>query len=141
MAIRAWGVLVPLAVYSYQSLAVAGLFAWRSGPPRPLAVIADARRGSWHCQDVAADGSMGELRRAASDQLPPGELLMPEHFRCWDRPSRAVSTCRYDLARVFPAVADCDCFKRSEHPNALQPEAPDYRRWTAQVHRAETRSR
>ncbi|HVZ65455.1 MAG TPA: hypothetical protein VG936_12855 [Lacunisphaera sp.] len=140
MAIRAWGILAPLAIYSYQSLAVAARFAWRSCPPRSLAVIADARRGFWHCQEVGGDGSVTVLRRLASDQLPSGELLMPEHFRCWDRPPRAVSTCRYDLARVLPDLADCDCFRKSEHPNALQSEAPVYRRWTAQVHRAETKS-
>ncbi|HVT72277.1 MAG TPA: hypothetical protein VHD61_04015 [Lacunisphaera sp.] len=140
MAIRTWAILAPLAVYSYQSLAVAGQFAWRTGAARPLAVIADARRGSWHCQEIAADGSRAELRRLASDRLPGGELLMPEHFRCWDRPPRTVAACRYDLAKVLPALADCDCFKKSDRPNALQVEAPDYRRWTAQVHRAETRT-
>ncbi|HTL66494.1 MAG TPA: hypothetical protein VL200_02425 [Lacunisphaera sp.] len=140
MAIRTWGILAPLATYSYQSLAVAGLFAWRAGPARPLAVIADARRGTWHCQEVARDGTMPEMRRLGSEQLPPGELLMPEHFRSWDQPPRAAAACRYDLARILPALADCDCFRKSDHPNALQLEAPEYRRWTAQVHRAEARS-
>lgn len=140
MTIRTWSVLAPLAVYSYQSLAIAGQFAWRSAAPRALTVIADARRGSWHCQEVAHDGSMTTQRRLPFDQLPPGELLMPEHFRSWERPPRAVAPCRYDLARVLPPLADCDCFRKCDRPNALQPDAPEYRRWTAQVHRAGARS-
>src|SRR4051812_6459597 len=77
MAIRTWQVLQPRPAYAYQSLAVAGCFASR-GAAGPLAIIADARRDSWHLQPIAADGSPGLLQRVPTQDLPSGDLLSPE---------------------------------------------------------------
>ncbi len=135
MAIRTWQVLQPRPAYTYQSLAVAGCFARRTRTG-PLALVADARRDTWHVQPIAAEGSPGPLQRVAADKLPAEELLTPENFRAWAQPPRPVATCSYDLAQILPAIAGMDLFRAVEMPDAFQHEAPDYKKWSAQVHSA-----
>jgi tRNA threonylcarbamoyladenosine biosynthesis protein TsaB len=137
MALRTWQVLAPGPVYAYQSLAVAGQFAWAL-QPRAFTVIADARRDTWHCQPVGADGRMPALQRLPAAGLPAGELLTPENFRAWAPPPRPAATCPYDLAAVFPAIAGGDHFHAAAAPDAFQHEAPAYRKWSAQIHQAAT---
>ncbi len=140
MALRTWQVLKARPAYTYQSLAVAGHFAWTQ-TPRDFTVIADARRDTWHVQAVRADGRLTALQRVAATELPAGELLTPENFRAWAPPPRPAAGCSYDLAKIFPALGDGDYFRATETPDAFQHEAPEYKKWSAQVHRAATAPR
>jgi tRNA threonylcarbamoyladenosine biosynthesis protein TsaB len=135
MAIRTWQVLRSRPAYAYQSLAVAGCFARRSRAG-PLAIIADARRDSWHVQAIAETGLPEPLQRIVAGALPAGQLLTPEHFRAWAQPSRPMATCSYDLVEILPAIAGLDLFHAVALPDAFQHEAPDYKKWSAQVHSA-----
>ena len=135
MALRTWQVLKPRPAYAYQSLAVAARFAWTQ-TPRAFAVIADARRDTWHQQAVGTDGGLAPLQRVAATGLPAGELLTPEHFRAWAQPPRPATPCSYDLARIFPTLAAGDYFHAATAPDAFQHEAPAYKKWSAQVHSA-----
>ena len=138
MALRTWAVLKVRPVYAYQSLALAGRYEWQQKAPRSFTVIADARRDSWHCQSVGADGGMTPLQRKPAVELPAGELVTPADFRSWALPPRPAVTCRYDLALILPAVADGDYFHAAGMPDAFQHEAPEYKKWSAQIHRAAT---
>jgi tRNA threonylcarbamoyladenosine biosynthesis protein TsaB len=137
MAVRTWQVLKPRPAFAYQSLAIAARFAW-STQPRALAVIADARRESWHVQTVGIDGTFGAIQRTPSAALPSGELLTPEKFRAWSALPRPAGLCTYDLAKLFPAVADIDLFRAAGAPDAFQHEAPEYKKWSAQIHSSAT---
>jgi tRNA threonylcarbamoyladenosine biosynthesis protein TsaB len=140
MALRTWQVLKPRPVYAYQSLAVAGQFAWTQ-QTRSFAVITDARRDTWHVQSIGIDGRMSPLQRVPAAGLPAGELITPENFRTWAQPPRPAATCGYDLAKIFPAIADGDFFHAVTAPDAFQHEAPEYKKWSAQIHRAPTAAR
>ena len=140
MALRTWLALKPRPVFAYRSLALAALAEWRRAP-RPFSLIADARRESWHLQPVAADGALGALERRATAELPAGELLTPAGFRVWSKPPAAVTECSYDLAALFATLGDADLFRPVEAPDVLQHEAPDYKKWSAQPHSAETAAR
>lgn len=135
MALRTWQVVCPRPVYAYQSLAVAAHHEWTQHPGRRFSVIADARRDTWHCQPVEADGRMAALQRVPAIGMPPGELVTPENFRSWAPPPRPAAPCRYDLATIFPALGDGDYFQASTAPEAFQHEAPEYKKWSAQIHR------
>jgi tRNA threonylcarbamoyladenosine biosynthesis protein TsaB len=137
MALRTWQVLQPRPVYAYQSLAVAARGAW-ARQARAFSVIADARRETWHVQAVGADGHHARLERVPAGALPDGELLTPENFRAWAQPPRPAAACSYDLARIFPALGDGDFFRPTDAPDSFQHEAPEYKKWSAQVHRAPT---
>ncbi len=137
MALRTWQVLKPRPVYAYQSLAVAAHGAW-TRQARAFAVVADARRDTWHVQAVAADGRLATLQRVPAAELPAGELLTPENFRAWAQPPRPAASCSYDLAQIFPLLAGGDYFRATEAPDAFQHEAPEYKKWSAQVHSAAT---
>jgi len=136
MALRTWQMLRPRPAYAYQSLAVAGHFEWIEGGHRAFSVITDARRDTWHCQQVEADGRLPALQRLAAAELPPGEWVTPENFRAWAPPPRPAATCSYDLARIFSALGDGDFFRAIEAPDAFQHDAPAYRKWSAQIHQA-----
>lgn len=140
MALRTWQVIKPRPAYAYQSLAVAARFAWTQ-TPRAFAVIADARRDTWHEQTVGADGGLAPLQRVPATGLPAGELLTPEHFRAWAQPPRPAPPCCYHLATIFSATGGDDLFRPVEAPDAFQHEAPVYKQWSAQVHRAPTAAR
>ncbi len=141
MALRTWLTLKPRAVYAYQSLALAARFAWSQHDCRDLIVIADARRDTWHCQPIRADGSLSPLQRLPAADLPAAELFTPENFRAWAQPPRPAATCSYDLAAIFPAVMDGDYFTATAAPDAFQYEAPEYKKWSAQAHSAATAAR
>jgi tRNA threonylcarbamoyladenosine biosynthesis protein TsaB len=136
MALRTWQVLKPRSAFAYQSLAIAAYFEWTRNGPRDLAVIADARRDSWHRQHIAADGRLTLLERVPATELPPGELVMPENFRAWAKPPHPAAICSYDLAKIFPALIENggDFFGAVDAPEAFQHEAPAYKKWPAQIH-------
>ena len=135
MAVRTWQTLRARPAYAYQSLAVAGCHE-RRVLGGAVTVIADARRDTWHVQAVPAEGAPGPLQRVASAALPSGGLLMPENFRTWTPLPATLKTCSYDLAQILPAIAGLDLFRPSAAPDAFQHEAPDYKKWNAQVHSA-----
>jgi tRNA threonylcarbamoyladenosine biosynthesis protein TsaB len=140
MALRSWKILRERPAYAYQSLALAAC-GEHARAARALSVIADARRDTWHCQAIAADGSLATLQRLPAGGLPAGETLTPAHFRAWAALPAGTRTCPYDLEPLLPAAAGRDLFRQIEAPDAHQHEAPDYRRWSAQVHSAETAAR
>jgi tRNA threonylcarbamoyladenosine biosynthesis protein TsaB len=137
MALRIWLTLKQRPVFTYQSLALAAVGEWNRSP-RAFAAIADARRESWHRQPVGANGDLGPLERFATGDLPAGELLAPAEFRVWSKPPQNLTGCPYDLATLFAAVGDADLFRPVETPAVLQHDAPDYKKWSAQPHSAET---
>jgi tRNA threonylcarbamoyladenosine biosynthesis protein TsaB len=139
MALRTWQVLKARPVFAYQSLAVAGRAAWIQ-KARAFAVIADARRDTWHVQAVGADGRLVTLQRMPAGELPAGELLTPENFRAWTQPPRPAGGCSYDLSTIFPVLGEGDYFRSTEAPDTFQHEAPEYKKWSAQVHSAATAS-
>ena len=53
-------------------------------------------------------------------------------------PPRPAAICGYDLATIFPKTAEIDFFRAVEAPDAFQHDAPEYKKWSAQVHRAAT---
>ncbi|HYC72571.1 MAG TPA: peptidase M22 [Opitutaceae bacterium] len=140
MALRTWQVLQPRPAFAYRSLAVAARHEW-ARRPRDFAVIADARRDSWHVQPIDASGRLGPPRRVATAELPGGELLAPENFRAWSAPPRALATCPYDVGAILDGLGEADVFRAVDAPDAFQPEAPEYRKWSAQVHSAATAPR
>jgi len=138
MAIRTWQTLVPRPAYAYQSLAVAAHFEWSRRAARSFILIADARRETWHCQSISSSGQTAPLERRAAVDLPAGELVSPASFRAWAQPPRPVGSCGYELAEIFPSLADADFFRLVESPNAFQHDTPEYKKWSAQVHSSAT---
>ena len=138
MAIRTWQTLAPRPAYAYQSLAVAAHFEWSRQAARSFTVVADARRETWHCQSIDASGRPALLQRRAAAELPAGELVSPASFRAWAQPPRPVGPCGYLLAEIFPSLTDGDFFRLTDTPNAFQPDAPEYKKWSAQVHSSAT---
>ena len=138
MAIRTWQSEIPRPAYRYQSLALAAHFASAQKPSHRFAVIADARRESWHCQTVEVDGRMSALQRLPLADLPRLELLTPENFRMWSVLPASVTTCSYDLQKLFSSAAQGDYFQPTAAPDAFQHEAPDYKKWSAHTHSAAT---
>ena len=138
MALRTWQVLSPRRVYFYQSLAIAAHHEWTQKPGRSFNVIADARRGTWHCQGVAAGSGPAGLQRLPAAELPAGELVTPENFRAWAPLPRPAAVCSYDLANIFPALGEGDFFQATSAPDAFQHQAPEYKKWSAQVHSSAT---
>ncbi len=137
MALRTWIALKPRPVFRYQSLALAGIAEWRRAP-RAITFIADARRESWHVQSLDASGQLAPLERRATAELPGGELLTPADFRVWSRPPAHVTGISYELPRLFDAAGDVLSFEPVDQPDVLATHAPDYRKWSAQPHSAET---
>jgi tRNA threonylcarbamoyladenosine biosynthesis protein TsaB len=137
MALRTWLTLRPRPVFTYQSLMLAALAEWRRAP-RSFSVVADARRENWHVQPIATDGTLGSLHRCPATELPGGELLTPAGFRVWSKPPVGVSECNYDLESLIGAADAADLFQPVTAPDVLQHEAPDYKKWSAQPHSAET---
>ncbi|MEO6995648.1 MAG: hypothetical protein ABI273_18730 [Lacunisphaera sp.] len=138
MALRTWQILKRQPIFSYQSLAIAAYSEWTQNTPRGFAVIADARRDTWHRQHVRADGALSPLQRVPTTELGEGELVTPEDFRAWATPPRPAKPCSYDLAKIFPTLKNADLFRQTETPDSFQHEAPEYKKSPAQIHSIET---
>ncbi|MFI5336650.1 MAG: peptidase M22, partial [Opitutales bacterium] len=63
-------------------------------------------------------------------------LRIPSAFRAWAPPPRPGLDCPYDAAVLLADLADHDLLTATEAPEAFQHEAPVYRKWTAEIHRA-----
>lgn len=126
MAIRAWCLLRPAYVFAYHSLALVA----HTSVPAGVLVIADARRGHWHC--VSANSN---LRRVPTAELA-GELVMPDDFRNWTPLPAGTKRVPYLLQELFSRVGEHDLFHAVTAPEAFQHEEPSYAGWTPQIHRA-----
>jgi tRNA threonylcarbamoyladenosine biosynthesis protein TsaB len=134
MALRTWNALAPRPVFAFRSLEIVAHDLVRRGPRENFSVIADARRGTWHCIEVHS-GAAGPLRRVNSAALTGG-LFMPENFRTWAaRPAETKAT-SYDLATLLPRVAGVELFRATGAPDAFLHEDPSYLTWTPRIHRA-----
>jgi tRNA threonylcarbamoyladenosine biosynthesis protein TsaB len=140
MALRTWQTLKPRPAYAYQSLAVAARAEWKR-QPRNFTVIADARRDTWHVQSIDAAGTLTPLQRKSPAELPSGERLTPANFRAWSELPAGTVECGYDIAAIMGHLTDADLFHLAANPDAFQHETPDYKKWSAQIHSAETAPR
>ncbi len=129
MALRAWAAVwegdVRL-IYGYGSLA---LVAQGLGQPG-RAVIADARRESWHVFRMGAG-----LARVPAAEVPAG-AVMPEGFRAWQPLPPGTERVPYLVSDLLGRTADEDLFTPVEAPDAFLHEEPSYATWTPQLHRA-----
>lgn len=126
MAIRAWCVLQPRPVFAYSSLA---LVAHALADPS-AAVIADARRESWHHFQLGRG-----LRRIPMSELT-GDVIMPEHFRNWSLLPPNVRRTPYSVDELLTAAPDADLFRETPSPDAFLHEEPSYVTWTPRIHQA-----
>lgn len=140
MALRTWQATLPRPAYRYQSLALLAHELKRTGTPAPFSVIADARRDTWHNVAVTATGQVSPLRRTPTTELAAGTetLFQPTAFRAWAPSPRATQDCAYRVAQLFAAHAEANLFTATDAPDAFQYEAPEYKKWSAQVHSAAT---
>ena len=138
MALRTWQALAPRPAYQFQSLTL--LAHDLAGTGQSGAVIADARRDTWHVVEFAAPDRITPLRRVPTVELAASatSLWQPTAFRAWSQSPRAVQDCAFELAALFAAHADADLFAATDAPDAFQHEAPEYKKWSAQVHSAAT---
>lgn len=138
MALRTWQALAPRPAYQFQSLTLLAHELARAG--QSGAVIADARRDTWHFVEFTAPARVAALRRVPSAELAATvtPLWQPAAFRAWSQSPRATQDCTFDLATLFAAHADADLFTATDAPDAFQHEAPEYKKWSAQVHSAAT---
>ncbi len=128
VALRTWRVLNPAPAFAYQSLALA---AHTHSRPE-VNMIADARRDSWHVQQIGKP-----LRRVPTAELA-GECVMPEGFRHWTPLPANLGRTPYDLPALLarPVLLDADLFHPSAEPDAFMHEEPSYVTWIPQVHQA-----
>jgi tRNA threonylcarbamoyladenosine biosynthesis protein TsaB len=140
MALRTWQVLKPRPAYAYQCLTLLAHDILLTGSVGPFSVITDARRDSWNSVAVLADGTVQPLRRIPAAELAasPEPLYSPPVFRAWASPPRSTRDYPYTVAALLDAHADLDLFHAIAAPDAFQHEAPEYKKWSAQVHSAAT---
>jgi len=138
MALRTWTAFAPRPAFAFRSLELVAHDLARRGPLENFSVIADARRGAWHCVEVHA-GTAGPLRRVKASELSGG-LFMPENFRTWAAKPAETQTTSYDLTTLLPRVAGADLFRTTGAPDAFLHEDPSYKTWNPQVHSVPSKS-
>ena len=128
MALRMWNVLRARPTFAYLGLAVVAQAVGR----REVGMIADARRGMWHCLHMG-----GPMERFPAADLS-GELMTPEGFRHWDPLPEGTATTPYDLAALMaaPSVAAAGLFREAPDPDAFLHQERSYAKWVPQIHRA-----
>jgi len=145
MAVRTWQAVLdhPLPAFAYRSLELVAHSLIASGTRPPFAVIADARRETWHWVEVSADRIVHPLRRIARAALGDfvGDLFMPAGFRAWSAPPRAAAEVPYSLAALWRGQERTDLLQAAPQPDAFLYEDSAYVTWTPQIHRAATRLR
>ncbi len=129
--LRAWRALRPgLALYSYHRLPLLAL----AHPG--LAVVADARRDTWH---AALPSAPRQLVRVPGPELATlGPLGTPENFRRWSTPppGAELRPLPWSAAALLTAAPDEALFTEAPEPEAFLHEAPVYAAWTPRVHQA-----
>lgn len=128
MAVRTWGVLRPRPVFAYQSLALVA----HALAEKDTAVIADARRETWHHHMLGK-----ALRRVPTAELA-GRLVMPEGFRHWSALPPGIASTPYPVGELLDRTREIDLLRATDSPDAFLHEEPSYATWTPQVHRAPT---
>lgn len=143
MALRTWQTLrtTPAPVFTYRSLLVAALSHARQ-QPGPFAVVADARRDSWHAVRIAADGSASPVLRATRAELAdwPEPLLTPAGFRAWAQPPRPAATCDYDCATMLDILGALPLLTPVAEPEPWLSAPITYQTWTGERHRCASTS-
>lgn len=138
MAIRTWQELRSAAapVFGYRSLRVAAEAEARK-EAGAFAVIADARRDSWHIVRRASDGSCGEVERVSNDELARGTepLLQPDGFRSWAKPPRGTRTIAYDCAELWRDLVEAPLLFELSDVTPWQSTTVAYQPWTGERHR------
>lgn len=141
MALRTWQALrtTPAPVFTYRSLLLAALTHARR-QPGPFAVVADARRDSWHAVRIAAEGTASPVLRATRAELAdwPEPLLTPAGFRAWAQPPRPAGICAYDCAEMAAALTALPLLTAVAEPEPWLSAPITYQTWTGQRHRAAT---
>ncbi len=145
MALRTWQAVSEheLPVFAYRSLELVAQALLAAQTPRPFAVIADARRDTWHCIIVPATGGAGPLRRVPRSELAglDAALFMPAGFRIWAPPPRVATPVPYGLADLWRDQGQAALLRPAPQPEAFLHEDPAYVTWAPRVHRAPARSR
>jgi tRNA threonylcarbamoyladenosine biosynthesis protein TsaB len=140
MALRTWQTLraTPAPVFTYRSLLLAALTHARK-QPGPFAVVADARRDSWHAVRIAVDGTASPVLRVSRAELAgwPEPLFTPAGFRAWAQPPRPAATCAYDCAEMTAALGALPLLLTpGTEPEPWLSAPITYQTWTGQRHRA-----
>ncbi|MDP1580275.1 MAG: hypothetical protein Q8M02_08350 [Candidatus Didemnitutus sp.] len=141
MAIRTWQALQPRPAYRYHSLTLLAHDLLTSGrASAPCGVIADARRDHWHVTPSNAQDGVGALERVPKEKLHDGALPLwhSTAFRAWNPVPSAAQDVPYLPAQLFASQCDTDLLERTEMPDVFQHAAPEYKKWSAQIHRAPT---
>jgi tRNA threonylcarbamoyladenosine biosynthesis protein TsaB len=125
-------------VFSYRSLELVARDLRRRETPEPFAVVADARRDSWHWVAANAGGAIGPLQRIPASDAGRfgGGFFTPSGFRSWSKFPGDVSTVHYDLADLWPHQGDADILRAAPNPDAFLHEEITYLAWTPKIHRA-----
>jgi tRNA threonylcarbamoyladenosine biosynthesis protein TsaB len=136
MALRTWQALQTRPAYEFLSLSLLA----HEIDARPALVIADARRDSWHAVALSAQGEVGPLQRLSTREIgdAPLPLWQSSAFRSWSAPPREAHDCAYELPKLFERHAAAPLFSPAPNPDTFQHEAPEYKKWSAQVHSANT---
>ncbi len=129
--LRTWTTLKPRPCFSYQSLEMVARGPHASG----MAVIADARRDSWHLVARDAVGAPLPVQRVPAQDLP-AMRCMPEHFRHWAPLPSDTRRVAYNVGELLRAPADVPLRHESPEPDAFLHEDPQYVTWTPRVHQA-----
>ena len=140
MALRTWQAVGSRALpaFAYRSLELVAHDLRSSGTRPPFAVIADARRDTWHWVEVDAGQAVHPWQRVSRDVLAAsaGALFMPAGFRVWAPPPRAVGEVPYALAGLWRRQGDADLLQAAPQPDAFLHEDSVYVAWTPRIHRA-----
>ncbi|MFT3870022.1 MAG: tRNA (adenosine(37)-N6)-threonylcarbamoyltransferase complex dimerization subunit type 1 TsaB [Nibricoccus sp.] len=139
VALRTWSMLRKRPAYAFCGLTVVAQQLALIQNKREFAIVADARRDSWHHVDVDSAGNISPLKRIPTAALS-GVLFTPEGFRAWSTPPTQLQTVPYSLEALLPPLVDIDLFAPAAEPDAFLHEEPVYQTWTPQVHRAPTAS-
>ena len=140
MAIRTWQTLDPRPAYSYRSLILLSHQLASAAPGEAFAVVSDARRDTWNCVSVDVGGSASPLRRLPREEIAgmSGRLYTPAAFRAWAPLPQQATECAYDVAQLLDAAMHVDLFSAAPSPDTFQFAAPEYKKWSAQIHSAES---
>jgi len=143
MAVRAWQAARadPPPAFSFRSLELLARDLIAAGAPTPFAVLADARRDTWHWVEVASDRGPGPLQRVTSSAVAGygGELFLPAGFRVWSPPPPTARSVPYTPAELWRRHGDADLLRPAALPDAFLHEAAAYAAWTPRIHRAPRR--
>jgi tRNA threonylcarbamoyladenosine biosynthesis protein TsaB len=139
MALRVWSAAGGRAppVFAYRSLELVAHDLRRRAIPAPFAVLADARRDSWHWVVAPPEGAIGPLQRipTATAVAFSGRRFTPAGFRAWSSLPGEVSTVPYALPDLWQHQAEADLLRAAPQPDAFLHEAATYVAWNPQIHR------